>query len=84
MRTYCFGINGLHAATNKNFTEPKNYIGKNGMHPKFFEVINFSNLVYSKDELLDNKWLYIGDATEEDKKEVLNKLHLYKQIIVIS
>jgi len=84
MKTCCFGINGLHAIVNKNFTKAKNYIDRSGMNPKVFDVINFSNLVYRKEDLLVNKWLYIGDATEDEKKQTLNKLYLYKQIIMIS
>lgn len=83
MKTYCFGINGMHAMVDSSFTKACNYINKNGKSPNRFDIISKWNLIYNKSEISDNNWLYIGEATEDMKKETLHQLQEYRQIIMI-
>lgn len=66
MRTRC--SMGRNAGGSPTFTNSVNYINKNGDHPIIMDCIDWNRLVFKKEELNDHNWLYIGDATQEERE----------------
>ena len=59
------------------FPSNSSFLVLNGDHPQIMDVINWNKLVLKKEDLTDDNWLYIGDATEEQKT---NQLKWMKEI----
>ena len=56
----------------QTFMTSSHYINKNGEHPKYLEAsIHWDQIVINKEDLTDSNWLYIGDATQEEKESQL-------------
>ena len=71
-------VKGICIITNNIFATATNYIDKNGNHPKHMEAIGWNKLVFKKEELNDSNWLYIGDATKEEKENQLKTMEEHK------
>lgn len=59
------------AGGSPTFTTSTNYINKKGKNPSIMEAINWEDLVFKKEELNEENWLYVGDATQEEKESQL-------------
>ena len=76
-------INGGCVTGKMTFMESSNYLNKDGEHPKHRAVIHAHQLVFEKDQLNDNNWLYIGDATKEEKEGQLGTMRFYRGFVPI-
>jgi hypothetical protein len=66
-----------------NFVKFSNYINSKGEHPKIMSAIGYDRLVFNKEDLNNENWLYIGNESEEAKQEVLEILKLHEGFIPI-
>jgi len=68
-----FGMYGC-VCSGGDYIKASSYINKKKEHPKLPGTIGWNNLVFRKEELNDNNWLYVGndsDKGKEDKQESL-------------
>jgi hypothetical protein len=69
---------------NTPFASSLNYVDKDNKHPVPGETIQIKNIVFSKEELVDNKWLILSPviSTLEFKTDVLRILNHWLKINV--
>lgn len=60
-------------------TESKNYLNKNGKNPSVGAAIDGSDIVFNKNDLAENKWLFcnensniVSDAKKQTRELVRN------------
>ena len=82
MKTKCHM--GRCASSLPTFMITTNYINKNGEHPEHASVIYYNKIVFKKEDLNDNNWLYIGDATEKEKENHFNGMKECEGFIWVS
>ena len=76
-------INGGCIAGKMTFMESENYVNSDGEHPRHGSVIHAHQLVFEKDQLNNDNWLYIGDATEEEKEGQLGAMRFHRGFVPI-
>lgn len=51
-----------------DYIRASSYVNKKGDHPKTPAIMGWNNLVFKEEELNDNNWLYVGDCSEESRR----------------
>jgi hypothetical protein len=77
-------IKPLFNVVNGNLTKSINYIDKSGNNPKFLSVIRWNKLVFEKNDLTSDNWLYIGSKLEEIRQQKISSIRLDNGNILIT
>ena len=60
-----------------NFYKSSSFINSSGEHPEPRTIIRYNKIVFTKEELADNKWLYVGnESVDEIKSQFKTLRHL--------
>ena len=62
-------IRPIFNVTSGHLTKSSNYINRNEENPPPFYIMNWGKLVFKKEELNDDNWLYIGEDIDTVKQE---------------
>jgi len=71
-------VKGICVVASNDFIKSNNYVNKKGEHPKYDSLIYWDKLVLKKEDLNDNNWLYIGEASEEQKDGQLSSMKFHE------
>ena len=76
---------GLIANTNTPYCLPINYVDKNGKNPDVGDIIHPKDIVFSKEALKDDKWLFVRDGKDviELTRKMFNNWPRYNYCLVI-
>ena len=71
-------IEGVCIPSGGDYVKASSYINKRGERLKTPAVMGWNNLVFKKEELNNCNWLYVGNDSEEGKKDKLISLEWHK------
>ena len=76
-------MTGICIVISNAFTKSLDYINIKGEHPEHGSIIYWNKLVFFKDQLNDDNWLYTGDATKEEKESQIYSMESYQGFVPI-
>lgn len=69
-------IRPIFNITSGDLTKSSNYINKTGNNPRQFSIMNWNKLVFTREELNDKNWLYVGKDIDIIKQKKIWAIEL--------